>query len=709
MASILVIGGCGFIGLNLSEELLRQGHSVEIFDRAVSPQIAQMAQSAKRLTLTTGSITNPDEIGRSIAGKDFVFHLASTTIPKTSNDDPAGDAGTNIVSSIKIFEACHRHNIKRVIFLSSGGTVYGPPHFIPISESHPTEPIASYGISKLAIEKYLALFRHLYGLPYLVFRLSNPFGRYQLPSGSQGAVAVFLGKALKGNPIEVWGDGSIVRDYIHISDVVSALAQSIDYNGNETVFNLGSGIGTSINHLLEEISHIVGRKIEIQYRPGRSLDVPTSILDISRICRELNWSTQTDLRTGIKLTYEFLSKEQESRESINLGSFSETQYGARESDASATRLLRGPVPMSVRIDSPADKRLRHPIDAINGWVPIAADREIQATIKAGDSPPSAIRCAFYPRPDLDPGQGCGLTAYVDLRNIARTGAIELVFSAGEEESYSVQFEIDKAAWDEIERIATWTAQKKSTLASILDIEEGQDYSIPFNALPPEWPIDYRVEQKEDAVSSHFYSGIVHDFLRDVPVDGIVLDVGAGLRKLPHKNVVTVEIYDYPSTDVLAIGSKLPFKDNSVSAVLSLAVLEHVPDPFECAAEILRVLKPGGKALIMIPFLQAEHGYPSHYFNATREGVKTLFKSAKLIDQSLELANHPIMTCNQILGIYYTALDPQLRDEFLDLKISDLLELASSNVTDASKRSKFLNLNDEAWKICWGTTSIFQKN
>ncbi len=235
-----------------------------------------------------------------------MFHLISTTLPKTSNEDPAYDIESNLVGTIRILDVCRNNSVKKMIFLSSGGTVYGPPDTIPIAESHPNRPTSSYGITKLAIEKYLSLYKHLYGLKYTAFRLANPYGRYQRPIGAQGAVAVFLGRALRGEPIEIWGDGNIIRDYVYIEDVVTALVSAIDYTGETDVFNLGSGLGTSLNELVDAISEVVLRPVKVVYKPARSLDVPASVLDISLISSVLGWTPQVDLLEGLRHTKDFL-------------------------------------------------------------------------------------------------------------------------------------------------------------------------------------------------------------------------------------------------------------------------------------------------------------------------------------------------------------------------------------------------------------------
>jgi UDP-glucose 4-epimerase len=211
-----------------------------------------------------------------------------------------------VISTLHLLQAAKKAGVKKVIFFSSGGTVYGVPQRIPISENHPTDPICSYGIQKLAIEKYLKLFHHLYGLDYAVMRMSNPYGERQRPLASQGAVAVFLYKAMLREPIEIWGDGSVTRDYVHVSDVAGVIPVLVRYSGKHKIFNIGSGKGTSLLELIKIAETITGDSIEVRFRPARPFDVPVNILDISLAKRALSWTPAVDLEEGARRTLKFL-------------------------------------------------------------------------------------------------------------------------------------------------------------------------------------------------------------------------------------------------------------------------------------------------------------------------------------------------------------------------------------------------------------------
>ena len=197
----------------------------------------------------------------------------------------------------------------KVIFVSSGGTVYGVPEHLPICESHPTDPISAYGISKLAIEKYLGLYRRLHGLDYCVLRVANPYGPYQVPFNNQGVVASILQRALSGEAVEIWGDGEIVRDFIHIDDVVDTLIAAVDYAGPKRVFNVGSGIGRSVNQIITDVETVLKLgPIARDYKPARPADVPVNVLDIGLIQREMGWRPCIDWLEGLRSTGSWMTR-----------------------------------------------------------------------------------------------------------------------------------------------------------------------------------------------------------------------------------------------------------------------------------------------------------------------------------------------------------------------------------------------------------------
>lgn len=290
------------MGTHLTDRLLEDGYSVRVYDRGPN-KFCALPKGAEYIE---GELGNHGLTREALEDVDVVYHFVSTTLPKTSNDDPIYDVRSNLIDTLQLLESCVEAGVRKVVFASSGGTVYGIPEAIPIGEDHPTEPISSYGIVKLAIEKYLHLFHHLHGLDYAALRISNPYGPYQNPAGQQGAVSVFLNRIYEGSAVTVWGDGSVVRDYLYVSDVVEALELAGREETSHKVFNVGSGIGVSLNELLHLISGVVGEQPTVEYVSGRPLDVPASVLDVSRAREDLGWRPEVDLAGGIARTWEWV-------------------------------------------------------------------------------------------------------------------------------------------------------------------------------------------------------------------------------------------------------------------------------------------------------------------------------------------------------------------------------------------------------------------
>ena len=302
---VTVFGGGGFIGSAICDRLLRDGHALRIFERPrVDPYRAFAA--GEDVEWVTGDLLSMHDLGAAIDGSDAVVHLVSTTLPKSSNDDPVYDVQTNLVASLQMLEAMRARDVRRIVFISSGGTVYGTPQRVPVDEAHPTEPQVSYGIVKLAIEKYLLMYQRLHGFRTRILRVANPYGERQRVATAQGAVGVFLHRALRNEPIEVWGDGSVVRDYIYVTDVAEAFAKALAYEGDQSVFNISSGQGVSLNELLAQLEGLLGRPVERRYLAGRSIDVPANVLDNSLARRELGWSPQVDLARGLARTADWM-------------------------------------------------------------------------------------------------------------------------------------------------------------------------------------------------------------------------------------------------------------------------------------------------------------------------------------------------------------------------------------------------------------------
>lgn len=305
----VVLGGAGFLGSHLVDALVERGHGVRVFD---IPNIEKdnLAECIDRIELRQGDFQNVKDVSEALDGMDVVVNFVYSTLPDSSNKNPVYDVESNLIGNIVLLEKALEKGVRKVVFVSSGGAIYGVPEIIPVPEDHKTEPLCSYGITKLAVEKYLYLFKNLHDLNYAVLRLGNPYGERQRVKGVQGAVAVFLGKIWNNSPIEIWGDGSVARDFIYIEDTVKAFLKVVEKETPSNVYNIGSGKSCSINELLYLMSRVTGRKPKIEYKPSRKFDIPEIALDIRKARRELDWSPETSLEDGIARTWEWISRMQ---------------------------------------------------------------------------------------------------------------------------------------------------------------------------------------------------------------------------------------------------------------------------------------------------------------------------------------------------------------------------------------------------------------
>lgn len=300
---VLIVGGSGFLGSHVVDRFVNEGASVTVFDRDLERYRARKVG----VQFIVGDLGNHGSVEEVVgAGYDAVIHLVSTTTPRTSNESPEFDIQTNVIGTVNLLNSCVKHHVGKFIFLSSGGTVYGDiGEATTVDELHPTHPISSYGISKLSIEGYLHMYQRLYGLNYVALRLSNPYGERQDPKNSLGALTIFLDKILHGQHIEVWGDGSVTRDFIYAGDVANAIYLSTS-NSINGVYNVGSGVGLSIRGLLEALEQTTGISPRVLWLSRRPFDVPRIVLNSSKFRAAVGWAPQVPLHEGIELTATWL-------------------------------------------------------------------------------------------------------------------------------------------------------------------------------------------------------------------------------------------------------------------------------------------------------------------------------------------------------------------------------------------------------------------
>jgi UDP-glucose 4-epimerase len=298
---VLVIGGSGFIGSHVVDKLLTHGQSVRVFDR--HPERFRAPLSG--VDYYFGDFADRMALVEALSGADAVFHLLSTTVPGTADLDPKTDVNDNLVGTIVLLDSMQRLGLSRILFLSSGGTIYGIPDTIPVPESHALRPINSYGIVKAAIEHYLEMYRRARGFSPVIVRASNPFGPRQAHSGVQGVISTFLRRILAGQPLEVWGDGDVVRDYLEVGDLAELCVRA-GTSDREGAYNAGSGHGLSINEIVEAVREVTGSGFKVVYKPGRSIDVPYSVLDCSRAKNDFGWECKTEFESALRDTWNWL-------------------------------------------------------------------------------------------------------------------------------------------------------------------------------------------------------------------------------------------------------------------------------------------------------------------------------------------------------------------------------------------------------------------
>lgn len=305
--NIVLLGGAGFIGTNLVVSLAKgKENIITVVDR--DKRFFRTLEEMKFpnvffVQCEFGIETNYDKL---VHNQDVVYHLISTTVPTTSNQHITEELKGNVILSSNLFESCVREKVNKIVFISSGGTVYGKEDKCPLNEKTATNPITSYGVQKVTIEKLLYLYNYMYGLDYRIIRLANPYGPYQRPNGILGAVTTFTYKALKNEEIIVYGDGSVVRDFIYIDDAVRGILSIVNGSDRHHTFNLGCGYGTSIKQVLETIKKVLKINMNVRYTESRKVDVPVNFLDIHRYEKAYGKLNPIILEEGIKKTAAFL-------------------------------------------------------------------------------------------------------------------------------------------------------------------------------------------------------------------------------------------------------------------------------------------------------------------------------------------------------------------------------------------------------------------
>lgn len=302
---VLIAGGAGFIGSNIVDQLIDDGFEIVVVDDLSSGHEKNINKKAKfyNLNITDSKLESVFQEEQ----PDYVSHHAAQKNVRLSVSDPVHDAKVNVLGTINILQNCVRYKVKKVIFASTGGAIYGEQEMFPAPEDHPVRPISPYGITKLVAEHYLYYYKIIYGLDYVSLRYANVYGPRQDPFGEAGVVSIFIQKMLNGEQVMINGNGEQTRDFVYVADVVRANVLAIINNMPENIFNIGTGIETSVNQLVHNLKDIIKPVVKEKYGPPMQGEQMRSVLDSSKAGEVLKWSPKVSLMDGLRSTSDFFS------------------------------------------------------------------------------------------------------------------------------------------------------------------------------------------------------------------------------------------------------------------------------------------------------------------------------------------------------------------------------------------------------------------
>ncbi len=296
MAKCVVFGGDGFVGSSLAEDLLSKGHKVSIFGRRENP-----SNRDGRINYIYGDFLSKSDVSRAVDGQEYVFHFITLTNPAISDADPYIDIETNVRMTIFLLECCSKNGVKKVVFPSSGGAIYGDNGIGRMAEGDATYPVSPYAIGKQAVEGYLRYFNHKHGLDYLVLRASNIYGDRQQTTGKKhGVISVFMDNMKNNEPVKIYGDGSMVRDYIYITDFTEFVSEVSFKKTEHRLYNVGSGQGSTVNEIVQQLEIGLDKKADRVHFDTPGTYVERIVLDCSRAEKEFGNIFKTSLKQGIE-------------------------------------------------------------------------------------------------------------------------------------------------------------------------------------------------------------------------------------------------------------------------------------------------------------------------------------------------------------------------------------------------------------------------
>lgn len=302
---VLVTGGAGFIGSWLVDRLVAEGHDAAVVDNLRSGCARQVHEKAALYRLDIRDRRALDDV-LARERPQIVSHHAGQVSVRRSVASPADDASVNVVGFLNLLEASRCHGVERIVFASSGGTIYGEQDTFPADETHPLRPVSPYGVAKMACEHYLRCFHAMYGLPFIALRYGNVYGPRQSPRGESGMIALFADRLLRGKSIHIHGDGRQTRDFVYVDDVVEANMLAMRATGPE-VFNVGTGLETAINDVFEHLKRLVCSSASPEYGPAKPGEQRRSVLNVDRLARRLDWQPRTALADGLARTVAYFA------------------------------------------------------------------------------------------------------------------------------------------------------------------------------------------------------------------------------------------------------------------------------------------------------------------------------------------------------------------------------------------------------------------